>query len=75
MKLEILVFLTFCLSSVTTKKEDGGEAAEATVNPVRNNLGQGEEKTTFPTNLTDANQDGRIDEGDFIRGFSSSVNG
>ena len=27
----------------------------------------------IPENLSDANQDGKVDEGDFIRGFSNLV--
>ena len=29
---------------------------------------------TFPENLSDANEDGYVDEGDFIRSFANLVN-
>lgn len=39
---------------------------------MRTNLEREGNPQTLPDNLTDANEDGRLDEGDFVRGFTST---
>ena len=67
-KIIFLVLLLWVNGREEEKSED-----EGTVDPVRNNLGKAGEKAKLPSNLTDANQDGKLDENDFIRGFTGTV--
>ena len=55
------------------KEEADKEEADKVAVPVRTNLPSAAngKKWTFPENLTDANQDGKIDEGDFVRAWSN----
>ena len=72
MKIELFFTTILFLQSLTKSKREDSED-DKKEQPVRTNLSPEANQTTFPINLSDSNQDGLLDEGDFIRGFSSTV--
>jgi len=75
MKLQVaLIFILAVFTREDTKEDNKKESDnKSSEPPVRTNLERADNKARFPDNLTDANEDGRLDEGDFIRGFTSTV--